>query len=122
VLENAHKLGAHHVAVSVNGARAVSAGFGGDVKIWKSEDGTWNEQGNIAHEDKAGEVWAVALSADGRYVAATTYDGRVNVWDVEDEAKKITGWETKGSFGMSIDLVWRHSGSREHVELTRAVS
>ena len=61
---------------------------------------------------KAGEIWAIALSEDGQYLAGTTYDGRVNVWDVNtltgDEkgsAEKIREYETKGSFGMSIDLV-----------------
>ena len=61
---------------------------------------------------KAGEIWAIALSEDGRYLAGTTYDGRVNVWDTETltasekgTAEKVREYETKGSFGMSIDLV-----------------
>ena len=58
---------------------------------------------------KAGEHWAIALSENGRYLAATTHDGRINVYDTSTiassmEAKKITQYETKGSFGMSIDL------------------
>ena len=54
----------------------------------------------------AGEVWAVALSEDGQYLASTTYDGRVNVWDIiSSDRKKIRQYETKGNYGMSIDLV-----------------
>lgn len=60
---------------------------------------------------KAGEIWAIALSDDGKYLAGTTYDGRVNVWDTDSltssdsTASKIREYETKGSYGMSIDLV-----------------
>lgn len=61
---------------------------------------------------KAGEIWAIALSEDGKYLAGTTYDGRVNVWDVatltsgeKGGAQKIREYETKGSFGMSVALV-----------------
>ena len=61
---------------------------------------------------KAGEIWAIALSEDGKYLAGTTYDGRVNVWDTttinsteKGGAEKIREYETKGSFGMSVALV-----------------
>ena len=55
----------------------------------------------------AGEVWAIALSEDGRYLASTTYNGRINVWDTiaGDGGKKIREYETKKSFGLAIDLV-----------------
>lgn len=61
-----------------------------------------------------GEQWAIALSEDGRYLAATTHDGRTNVYDTsalvspdsssDIKAKKITTYETKGSFGTAVDL------------------
>jgi superkiller protein 8 len=54
--------------------------------------------------NKAGEIWAIALSEDGQYLASTTYDGRINVWDLHDGRKKIREFETKGSFGLCIDL------------------
>lgn len=55
---------------------------------------------------KAGELWAPALSAEGRYLAATTYDGRINVWDLNVEGmEKIQVYETRGSFGLSVDMV-----------------
>jgi len=63
------------------------------------------------YDIKAGEIWAIALSEDGKYLAGTTYDGRVNVWDTntlttseKGTAEKVREYETKGSFGMSIDL------------------
>ena len=104
-LNGAHKLGCHHIVTSRNGKYAASAGFGGEVKIWSTaEAGEWAEVGKIVEGNKAGEIWAVALSEDGQYLASTTYDGRINVWDLLDGRKKIREFETKGSFGMCIDL------------------
>lgn len=54
-------------------------------------------------------MWAIALSEDGQYLAATSMDGRINVWDNLANREKIREFETKGSFGMSIDLVYRTS-------------
>ncbi|MCJ1256952.1 superkiller [Lignoscripta atroalba] len=101
-IEQAHKLGCHHVTTSKSGSKAASAGFGGEVKIWTIEDGQWSEE--AIDGNKAGEIWAIALSEDGQYLASTTYDGRINVWDTLADRKKIREYETKGSFGMSIDL------------------
>jgi superkiller protein 8 len=104
-LNGAHKLGCHHIVTSRNGKYAASVGFGGEVKIWSTaESGEWAEEGKIVEGNKAGEIWAVALSEDGQYLASTTYDGRINVWDLLDGRKKIREFETKGSFGMCIDL------------------
>jgi superkiller protein 8 len=75
------------------------------VKIWSiSESGEWFEEGKVVDGNNAGEIWAIALSEDGQYMASTTYDGRINVWDLVDGRKKIREFETKGSFGMCIDM------------------
>lgn len=109
-LSGAHKLGCHHIATSRNGLVAASAGFGGEVKIWKIEDGQWSEAGNIEDANKAGEVWAIVLSENGQFLASTTYDGRLNVWDLNNtgsqggRGNKIREYETKGSFGMCVDI------------------
>lgn len=42
-IEGAHKVGCHHIVTDAQGSRAVSVGFGGDVKIWTCNDGTWSE-------------------------------------------------------------------------------
>lgn len=61
--------------------------------------------------DKAGEHWALALSSEGNFLAATTQDGRVNVYDTtkinEDvkAAQTLAQFETKGSFGTCVDIV-----------------
>ncbi|MCJ1412844.1 superkiller [Ptychographa xylographoides] len=115
-LERAHKLGCHHLATSKNGTKLASAGFDGEVKVWAVQDELWTEEGTIVgaaffaqqlsykYGNKAGEIWAIALSEDGHYLASTTYDGRINVWDCLDGRRKIREYETKGSYGMAIDL------------------
>lgn len=42
---------------------------------------------------------------DGQYLASSSFDGRINVWDLLDGGHKIREYETKGSFGMSVDIV-----------------
>jgi superkiller protein 8 len=105
-LISAHKLGCHHIVTSRNGRKAASAGFGGEVKIWSisTETSEWFEEGKIVDGNKAGEIWAIALSEDGQFLASTSYDGRINVWDLAADRKKIREYETKGSFGMCIDM------------------
>ncbi|SPJ78416.1 related to GTP-binding protein beta subunit-like protein [Fusarium torulosum] len=111
-ISDAHKLGCHHVCTSRNGNVAASAGFGGEVKVWKvdNDTGEWSLSGEITGpSSKPGEAWAMALSEDGSYLATTTNDGRVNVWNVlDDKMSKIREYETgsagSGSFGMSVDL------------------
>jgi superkiller protein 8 len=91
---------------SRNGHKAASVGFGGEVKIWAISPETleWAEEGKIVYENKAGEIWAIALSEDGQFLAGTSYDGRINVWDLLADRMKIREYETKGSFGMCIDM------------------
>lgn len=75
------------------------------MKIWSiSETGEWAEKEKLVDRGGAGEIWAIALSEDGQFLASTTYDGRINVWDLIHEGKKIREYETKGSFGLCIDL------------------
>ncbi|EXJ86066.1 hypothetical protein A1O1_06435 [Capronia coronata CBS 617.96] len=107
VLKDMHKLGCHHLVTDQAGTRAVSVGFDGKVKLWKYEEGMWKEDGEIVSESapkKVGETWAVALSVDGQYLAGATHDGRVNVWDLSNGRQKIREFETKGSFGMCVDV------------------
>ncbi|KAK3114988.1 Ski complex subunit Rec14 [Teratosphaeriaceae sp. CCFEE 6253] len=114
-LEKVHPLGCHHICTSLDGKVAASAGFSGEVKVWQCDDeGVWSQKGEIRpDEKKAGEHWALALSENGKYLACTTHDGRINVYDTSGfdpasadggQARKFTEFETKGSFGMSVDI------------------
>jgi superkiller protein 8 len=106
-IKGAHKLGIHHVATSLNGKVAASVGFEGKVKIWSfNDDGQWELDGEIANDKKTSELWAIALSESGQYLAGTTHNGCINVWDTKaEDMPKISTYETKGSFGMCVDLV-----------------
>lgn len=88
------------------------------MKIWRFAEGMWVEdseedrgiKGESGKNLKAGEVWAVALSEEGRYLAGTSCDGRIGVWDLlagekGGERKKIREYETKWSFGLCVDMV-----------------
>jgi superkiller protein 8 len=108
-ISNAHKLGCHHITTSANGHIAASAGFGGDVKIWSCnpDSGVWSETGKLPLPPKAGEAWAVSLDAEGRYLATSSYDGRIGVWDLSlgpDGWAKVREYETKGSFGLCVTM------------------
>jgi len=135
-LEKVHPLGCHHICAALGGTVAASVGFGGEVKVWEieSEGGLWHARGTVVGETDradlihtwnsladllhyvgekgAGEHWAVALNEDGRYLAATTHDGRINVYDTstisstatEIPTTKIASYTTKGSFGMALDI------------------
>lgn len=51
------------------------------------------------------------MSSEGNFLAATTHDGRVNVYDttkINEEvnaAQTLAQFETKGSFGTCVDIV-----------------
>ncbi|KAI5286841.1 hypothetical protein KEM54_006465 [Ascosphaera aggregata] len=97
-----HKIGCHHVATASNVKSAVTVGFDGLVRIWTCNGDVWSE----AHfaNDNIRDIWAPALSSNGQYLAGTTTDGRVKVWDLFNAATQISEFETKGSFGMCISL------------------
>ena len=51
------------------------------------------------------------MSSDGNFLATTTHDGRVNVYDTTKINEEVTAaqtlaqFETKGSFGTCVDIV-----------------
>lgn len=94
----------------------MSVGFGGEAKVWRFIDGIWKNVGVIPAEKKAGELWAIALDEEGKFLVGTTYDGRVNVWELLSETDEKSGsekvkvnsfanWETRGGFGLAVDVV-----------------
>ena len=113
-IPSAHKLGCHHVATARDGPGnvAASVGFGGEIKIWRRPgdgSGAWELWWEVApSKPSGGDVWAIALSADESYLACTTSDGRIHVWDV-NARERIQTYETGsstggGSFALAVDL------------------
>lgn len=87
------------------------------MKIWKQADegSEWElffelDTSKGDGKKNTGEAWALALSEAGQYLATTTYDGRINVWDLfaAKRGAKIQEYETgsssTGSFGSCVDL------------------
>ncbi|KAK3392302.1 WD40-repeat-containing domain protein [Sordaria brevicollis] len=104
-LSNAHRLGCHHLATSRSGPgnTFASVGFGGETKIWRRSPDTdkWSHYWTLptpTSKTEKGDVWAVSLSQDEGYLACTTSDGRIHVWDLEGRAKVQT-YETGASAG-----------------------
>jgi superkiller protein 8 len=93
------------------------------VKIWGYEERSqkWVQKGQVADSDKTGELWAITLSNDGKYLAASAYDGRVRLWDLQnkegDDWIKFREYETKGSFGMCVAMVRFIFGSGHEAQL-----
>jgi superkiller protein 8 len=100
------------------GTTAASVGFGGEIKVWTlakpdeaaapNQPGEWTLHWELPPTKlNGGDVWAVALSSDEGYLACTTSDGRIHVWDVAGR-EKIQTYETGarggGSFAMAVDL------------------
>lgn len=114
----AHKLGTHHIAAAPlssnsTGTVAASVGFGGDVKIWRSDPATGDFALDFeitpaeAKRKGGGDVWAIALDGEEKYLACTTHDGRIHVWDLESRElvqTYETGGAGAGSFGLCVDL------------------
>lgn len=100
-------------------------GFGGEIQIWACRDGIWSKDdagsgdmtfflaNKITYETDgcatgitgSGEVWAVALSENGQFLAGVSQDGHIKVWDLNSSGEQIQDYETKGSFGTCLDMV-----------------
>lgn len=47
---DAHTLGAHHVVANQAGTKAVTVGFGGEIRLWDHKDAQWIEALKIPGE------------------------------------------------------------------------
>ncbi|ODM21701.1 hypothetical protein SI65_02545 [Aspergillus cristatus] len=103
-IEGAHKVGCHHLVTDGRGSRAISVGFGGEIQIWVCRDGTWSKDDAGPGIADSGEVWAVALSENGQFLAGVSQDGHIKVWDLNASGEQIQDYETKGSFGTCLDM------------------
>ncbi|BCR87010.1 SKI complex subunit WD repeat protein SKI8 [Aspergillus chevalieri] len=103
-IEGAHKVGCHHIVTDGRGTRAISVGFGGEIQIWICRDGTWSHDDAGPGIADFSEVWAVALSENGQFLAGVSQDGHIKVWDLNASGEQIQDYETQGSFGTCLDI------------------
>ncbi|CAI7598606.1 unnamed protein product [Penicillium bialowiezense] len=104
VIEYAHSNGCHQVAIDANGTRMITAGFNGIMKAWYCNDGHWAADDQLTGDLAAARTWALDLSEDGQYLAGVNSEGRIQVWDLANNAAQIRDQETKGVWGTCIDL------------------
>jgi hypothetical protein len=85
-----HVANIHGLAVSADGARAVTGSWDKTVRVWDLARGkelrcfcVRDETGRADHS-----IFCVALSPDGRLALAGSHDGTVWLWDVETGAER----------------------------------
>ncbi|KAK9453948.1 WD40-repeat-containing domain protein [Dipodascopsis uninucleata] len=99
-IETDHKIGIHHISSSKETGLLALCGFDGVISVYNLEDGKF--RGKLSSEQTA--HWAVRFSSDGEYLAATTLDGKIHVWNMLEEPFTRCGeLETKGFSGLCID-------------------
>ena len=77
-----HTLFCHGLAVSADGARLASAGKDGTIRVWDGTPLKGDEGLESVTREHESEVWSVAFSSNGRYLASASWGERsVRVWD-----------------------------------------
>lgn len=83
------------------------------MKVWRCDSATSDfaldfEISPAESKKKGGgDVWAIALDSQEKYLACTTHDGRIIVWDLESKGivqTYETGGAGAGSFGLCVDF------------------
>jgi hypothetical protein len=68
-LRGAHKLGCHHVVTSADGSKAASAGFEGDIKIWRYNDAVSDSSGGGGGGESNRQQSNTNVGAGGEWVS-----------------------------------------------------
>ncbi|KAJ8103001.1 WD40-repeat-containing domain protein [Lipomyces tetrasporus] len=99
-IKTTHKLGIHHVCANKESGLVAAVGFDGEISVWSLQDGSCR---GVISDPKTAH-WAARFSADGEFLAATSLNGEINVWNTAaGEFEKCGELETKGSSGLAID-------------------
>lgn len=98
------------VALSPDGAWAVTGSTDGTLWIWNTTTG--QERAHMAHD---GQVMDVAFSPNGEWIATGSLDGTARVWDAitGQERSRMTHQSVVNAVAVSSDGAWVVSGSSD---------
>jgi WD40 repeat protein len=91
--------------------RLASGSADGAVQIWDATPLKGDEGRDVLTREHDEEVWSVAYSRDGRYLASATWSGAVQLWDARTDAPPRTlrgPQDILAAFGVAF----RHDGQR----------
>jgi superkiller protein 8 len=98
-----YKVGIHHLAVDGIGHTLAAVSFDGRLHLFDLKDlKPKQEFPDILKEST--DSWAVALSSDGQFLAVTTVQGLVNLWDLTTGVKLHSLSTNRKGFGLSVAL------------------
>ena len=86
------------VAFAANGEYIVGGGEGYGVGVWQVEDG--KQMATL----RAKYVYCLAVSKDGRWIAAGTAYGYVIAWDAKTFEKAFSHWDGEDSINYGVDF------------------
>ena len=109
------------LAFSPDGSILASAGGADDMAVYIWDTQTWEQIGAL--EGHPAHVGGVAYSADGKFIASTSYwDDKVRIWDAEAQEligllHNHLGTDMGDGVVFSPDGKWLATGSKNGVEL-----
>ncbi|KAK9330533.1 WD40-repeat-containing domain protein [Lipomyces starkeyi] len=99
-IKTTHRLGIHHVCANKELGLIAAVGFDGEISVWSLQDCSCR----AVISDLKTAYWAARFSADGEFLAATSLEGGITVWNAASEDfEKCGELATKGSSGLAID-------------------
>ncbi|ODQ67839.1 WD40 repeat-like protein [Nadsonia fulvescens var. elongata DSM 6958] len=94
-------IGVHHL--SIDGFKEKLAAVGFDSKIKLFDLLKLQEIPLPVLNQTVKGAWAIKLSLDGTFLAISTVEGNIVLWDVIEDKEKRS-FQTKGTFGTTIDI------------------
>ncbi|MCP4709627.1 MAG: WD40 repeat domain-containing protein, partial [Planctomycetes bacterium] len=80
-IEDAHDRKIRRLDFSPDGSHIASGSYDDTVKLWRVEDGKLLQ----TYEDHTDGVHAVAISSNGKFIASTSYDGRIGIFEIGED-------------------------------------
>lgn len=98
-----YKLGIHHVATDELGSILAAVSFDAKLHLYDLKQLKPCEE-LLPIIKESNDCWAVALSNDGKFLAVSTIQGLVNLWDLTTGTKLHSFGTNRKGFGLSVAL------------------